>query len=281
MKKQSFSFFIMAIGTFLLALGVNLFLLPHKLSTGGVSGIGTVLKYLFNIPLSVTNIALNALLFVVGYKFLGKSSIIKTVFGIIFLTVFLEITSRLPKIEMDIFASFISGSVLIGGGIGITVRQGASTGGSDFFALMVNKKKPHISIAQIIFVIDALIIALSGLVFNSFQVTIYSLTALYISSKISDYVLTLGESAKSIYIFSDKNDDISKIILTKMERGVTAIKARGMYEDREKEILLCAVTPKELPKVVSLVKEIDEKAFLIINDVHKILGEGFKKHLTI
>ncbi len=281
MKSKLLSFVIMLIGAFLIAVGVNMFLLPQKLSTGGASGIGTVLKYMFNIPLSVTNIILNGVLFALGFRLLDKKSILKTVFGIIFLTVFLEITSYFPIIKSDMFTSFVSGSVLVGVGIGLVIRQGVSTGGSDFLALMVNKKIPHISIAKIIFAVDSFIVIISGIVFKSFEITVYSLTALFISSKISDYILVLGENAKSVYIFSEKNDAIANGILNKMERGVTAIKARGMYKNEDKEVLFCAVTPKELPKLVSMVKANDENAFLIINDVHKILGEGFKKHLTI
>lgn len=281
MKGKLLSFVIMLIGAFLIAVGVNMFLLPQKLSTGGASGIGTVLKYMFNIPLSVTNIILNGLLFALGFRLLDKKSILKTVFGIIFLTVFLEITSYFPIIKSDMFTSFVLGSVLVGVGIGLVIRQGVSTGGSDFLALMVNKKIPHISIAKIIFAVDSFIVIISGIVFKSFEITVYSLTALFISSKISDYILVLGENAKSVYIFSEKNDAIANGILNKMERGVTAIKARGMYKNEDKEVLFCAVTPKELPKLVSMVKANDENAFLIINDVHKILGEGFKKHLTI
>lgn len=281
MKKKSFALIYIMLGTFLLALGINLFLLPQKLSTGGVSGIGTILKYLFGIPLSFTNLIINAILFVIGFRLLGKNSIIKTVVGIIALTVFLEVTIYLPHIKGDIFSSFIAGSVFVGLGIGVIIRQGASSGGSDFLALMLNKKIKHISVAKIIFAIDFIIVLISGFVFKSFEITVYSLTALFISSKIADYILVLGDSAKSVYIFSDKNNHIAKIILQKMERGVTAIKAKGMFYGNDKEVLFCAVTPKELPEIVSVVKQIDPNAFLIINDVHKILGEGFKKHLTI
>lgn len=281
MKKKSFTLLFMLFGTFLLALGINLFLLPQKLSLGGVSGIGTVLKYLFNVPLSVTNIVANFFLFLLGFKTLGKNSVIKTIAGIAFLTVNFEITSYFPEIKTDMLSSLIAGSVLTGTGVGIIIRQNASSGGSDFLALMINKKFSHISIAQMIFIIDSIIVVISGIIFHSFEITVYSLLALYISSKISDYVLTLGQSAKSVYIFSEENEKIAKRILTDLQRGVTAIKAKGMYANKDKEILLCAVTPKEIPEIVSLVKENDEKAFLIINDVHKILGEGFKKHLTI
>lgn len=281
MKRCIYSYFLIFSGTLLLALGINLFLLPQKLSTGGVSGIGTVLKYMFNVPLSLTNVIFNFFLFLLGFKMLGKNSVIRTVVGIVFLTVNLEITSYLPEIHGDRLSALIAGSVFTGLGIGLIIRQGASSGGSDFLALMLNKRFSHIGIAKIIFIIDCFVVIISGIIFRSFEVTVYSLLALYLSSKISDYILTLGENAKSVYIFSEENDKIAKEILIDLQRGVTAIKAKGMYKNSEKEILFCAVTPKELPRIVSLVKEKDENAFLIINDVHKILGEGFKKHLTI
>ncbi len=276
MKKNTcVSWILITLGAFLLALGINVFLVPQKLSTGGVSGIGTVLKYLFNIPLSVTNIIINAFLFILGFKFLGKNSVVKTIVGIILLTVFLEVTSYIPQYEGDIFSAFIAGSVLIGIGIGLVVRQGASTGGSDFLSLMLNKFFPHVSIAKIMLFIDCIIVFLSGIVFKSLAVMIYSVSALYLSSKISDFILVLGDNAKSVYIFSSENKKITDVILKNFQRGVTAIKARGTYLDKEKEILFCAVTPKELPKLVSAIKAQDEKAFMIINDVHKIFGEGF------
>ncbi len=281
MKNAITSLFYIIFGTFVLALGINLFLLPQKLSTGGVSGIGTILKYLFGIPLSFTNLIINAILFVIGFRLLGKNSIIKTVVGIIALTAFLEITAEIPYIKCDKLSALIAGSVFVGLGIGVIIRQGASSGGSDFLALMLNKKIKHISVAKIIFAVDFIVVLISGFVFKSFEITVYSLTALFISSKIADYILVLGDSAKSVYIFSDKNNHIAKIILQKMERGVTAIKAKGMFYGNDKDVLFCAVTPKELPEIVSVVKQIDQNAFLIINDVHKILGEGFKKHLTI
>ena len=274
--KRIVCFLYIILGAFILAIGINIFLVPQKLSTGGVSGIGTVLKYAFDIPLSVTNAVINAILFIFGFRLLGKTAVIKTAFGIIMLTVFLEATSYLPIYEGDIFSSFLAGSVLVCIGVGIVVRQGASTGGSDFSGLMINKFTPHISIARIMLFIDCLIVAVSGLVFKSISVMIYSLGALYISAKISDYILVLGDNSKSVYIFSSCNETIAQAIMNGLQRGVTAIQAKGMYSQKEREILFCAVSPKELPKIVALVRKNDEKAFMIINDVHKVLGEGFK-----
>lgn len=276
MKKNTcVSWLLITFGAFLLALGINVFLVPQKLSTGGVSGVGTVLKYLFNIPLSVTNVIINAILFVLGFKFLGKNSVLKTVIGIVLLTLFLELTSYIPQYDGDMFSAFIAGSVFVGIGVGVVIRQGASTGGSDFLSLMLNKFFQHISIARIMLFVDCIIVLFSGIVFRSIGVMIYSLSALYLSSKIADFILVLGDNAKSVYIFSSENEKISSAILKDFQRGVTAIKARGIYLNEEKEILFCAVNPKELPKLVSLVKAEDEKAFMIINDVHKIFGEGF------
>lgn len=269
------------IGTLLIALGINLFLLPHKLSTGGVSGIGTVLVYLFNVPVAVTNILINALLFFIGFRCLGTGKWISSVIGVVLLTVFLLLTSLIKPISCDVFTALIAGSVLVGAGIGLVIRQGASTGGSDLVALMVNKRMPHIGVARIIFVTDAAVVVASGAVLGGFQITVYSLCALYIASRISDWILVLGESGKSVYIFSEQYKSIAQGILFELGRGVTALDAHGMYSEKESRVLLCAVTPKELPQLVTLVRRFDEKAFLIINDVHKILGEGFKNHLTI
>lgn len=274
--KKVFSYIMIVLGAFIFAVGLNVFLVPQKLSTGGVSGIGTVLKYVLNIPLSVTNIITNAFLFIFGFKLLGKKFVFKTVFGIVLLTVFLEITSYFPQYNGDIFSSFVAGSVFVGVGIGLVIRQGASTGGSDFSALIFHTIIPHVSIAKIMLIIDCIIVIFSGIIFKSLSIMIYSLAALYISSRISDYILVLGDNAKSVYIFSSENQKITNVILKDFQRGVTAIKARGIYQNKEKEILFCAVSPKELPKLIDAVKIQDQNAFVIINDVHKVLGEGFK-----
>jgi len=259
------------------ALGITMFLSPNRISSGGVSSIGTVLLHLFGVRMSLTNLIANAVLFILGYRYLGKYAIVKTVEGIVFLTLFLELTGYLPAFTDDMMLATVVGGVLVGGGIGLCVRRGASTGGSDFAALIIKRFLPHISLANLILVIDCAIIVVSGIVFRSLTVTIFSVIAMYISSKVCDAIVLLGDAAKKIEIFSSKYDEISGHIMAKFERGVTGIHSTGMYSGEEKVMVMCVVSPKELPLVVSSVREIDRDAFIIITDVKEVLGEGFKQ----
>lgn len=274
--KKTIKYFFILLGAFLLALGLNQFLVPQKLSTGGIGTIATVLKYLFNVPLSITNVVLNGILFVFGIKLLGKSALIKTLWGILTLSVFLEVTAFLPIYSEDTLVACVLGGTLVGLGIGIVIRQGASTGGSDFLALMLYKYFPHISIAKIILAIDLIIVSISAIIFKSVTVGAYSLIALIISSKIADAILVLGDSAKTVYVLSEKSQEIADKIMAKFNRGVTGIFSKGMYLKKEGYMLLSAVRPKEVPNLVNYIKQLDSKAFIIIQDAHEVFGEGFK-----
>lgn len=276
-KKRVFEDLIhIMIGCAVLAVGINVFLAPNKISAGGISSIGTVLSHLFGIRMSLTNLFFNGILFVFGYKSLGRYAVIQTLFGIFALSGFLEITSIIPIYTENNIISVLCGGVLMGVGVGIVVKCGASTGGSDFAGLMLKKVFPHISLARLIMVIDCTIVVISGLVFKSFTVTIYSILALFISSIVTDKIMTVGDDAKVIQIFSSELQKISDYILKQFERGVTGIHCTGMYSKLDSMMLMCVVTPKELPIYLKLIKEIDKNAFIIISDVHEVIGEGFK-----
>ncbi len=276
MIRVLFEYIYIAIGTLLLAAGMNLFLVPCKLSAGGIGTLGTVLLYIFNVPLSVTNLLLNIVLFIFGYKYLGKTSVIKTIAGIIFLSAALEITKVFSILCNDLFMASVAGGILVGAGVGFVVKKEASTGGSDFAALILRKFFPHIPVASIILIIDCVIIAFSGIVFKSFLITFYSILSMFVSSVITDWFLTIGDSAKNVYILSDKHEEISKVILEKFERGITAIYSKGVYSDNDKIMLMCVVSPKEVPYLANAIRNIDKNAFVIICDVREVLGEGFK-----
>lgn len=268
---------IIALGTAFLALGVNQFLVPLKISSGGISTIATIFLYLFRIPLSVTNLVLCAVLFVFAFKYLGKAAVAKTVAGILFLSFFLEVFTHFPVYSGDMVAATLLGGTLSGIGVGLVVREGASTGGSDFAGLMLNKLMPHISIALIILVIDCITVITSGIVFHSLTITIYSIAALYISAKITDLVTIAGNKAKFAFIISVKYKEIADDIIIKHKRGITGIYCKGMYTDEEKTMLLCVVSPKEMPQLVKIAKEYDEAAFIMVSDAREVMGKGFKE----
>lgn len=276
-KKTIIDYFYIALGSFILAFGINFFLVPHKISTGGVSGIGTVLYYIFDIPLSVTTLVINLLLFFFGYKTLKKSSIAKTIAGIVFLSVFLYLTEFFGSYSDDMLIASVFGGILVGVGVGLAVLKDASTGGSDFAALMLNKLMPHISVASFILLIDTIVIVASGIVFKNYTIMFYSVISLYISSKVTDFIMVSGDYAKSVYIISKNNDEIAREVMDDMERGVTGIYSKGCYNNDDNMMLMCIVKSKEIPKLLEKVKRLDNNAFTIISEVREVHGEGFKE----
>lgn len=274
--KTVFDYAVISVGSLVLSIGMNLFLVPSQLSSGGVGTIGTILLHIFGIPLSVTTLIFNIILFAFGYRYLGRSSIIKTVVGILTLSLFLELTAHLPSVTSDVIVSTVAGGLLVGVGVGLAVRKRASTGGSDFAALIIKRIIPHVSLATVIFIIDCAIITVAGIVFRSFTVTFYSAVAMFVSSKVTDIIVSFGDLAKTIYIMSDRHREISDIIMKHFDRGITGIYSKGIYTESEGLMLLCVVSPKEVPYVVHMVRSIDKKAFIVINDSREVLGEGFK-----
>ncbi len=277
-KPYLIDFTLIIIGCAILALGINMFLTPNKISSGGISSIGTVLFHLFGVKMSITNLVANVVLFIFGFRYLGKYAVVKTAAGIAFLTLFLELSSYLPVFTDDMMLATIVGGVLVGAGVGLVVRQGASTGGSDFAALIIKRFLPHVSLANLILIMDCAVIIISGVVFRSVTVTIFSVIAMYISSKVTDSIVMFGDAAKAVQIFSDKHEEISSRIMEQFERGVTGIHCKGMYSGEERMMLLCVVSPKEMPILINMVRRLDPSAFVIINDAREVLGEGFKQN---
>ena len=266
-----------AIGCFVLAIGVTLFLSPNRVSSGGISTVGTVLLHLFGVRISLTNILANALLFSFGFRYLEKYAIVKTLEGILFFSLSLELISLLPVYTEDVMIATLIGGALIGLGVGLVIRKDGSTGGSDFAALILKRFFPHVSLAHLILILDCAVVIFAGFVFQSVSVTLYSLIAMYVSSKITDAIVTLGDSAKEVRIFSSQAERIAAEIIERFERGVTGIYGKGMYSGKEGMNLLCVVSPKELPALIHAVKEMDPTSFIIINDAKEVLGEGFKE----
>lgn len=264
-------------GTAILAIAINNFLTPNRLSAGGVSSVGTILQHLFGIRLSLTNLVCNAVLFLLGYRYLGKTALVKTVLGILYLSAFLELTGYLPLYTDDMLIAALCGGVLLGIGVGMVVRQGASTGGSDFAGLIIRRFFPHISVATLILILDIAVVLLTGVVFRSFTVTVYSIVALVTASVITDKVVAFGDRAKTIYLFSEKTEEIADFVMHDFERGATAIPCRGMYSGKCYDMLMCVVSPKELPLLQRKAKELDPNVFMVTHDAVEVLGEGFKE----
>lgn len=270
-------YFSITAGAALLALGVNLFLVPQKLSSGGASALGTVMLFLFRVPVSLSVLVINTVLFLLGFKYLKKSAVLKTAVGSLLFSVFLQLCTYLPAYHDDIFIAAIIGGLLSGLGIGLVVREGASTGGSDFAALIIHKLFPHISLTAAITAIDCIIVTVSGFIFRDATITVYSLISLYLTGKTADIVSVIGSKTKFAFIISKKHSEIASDIIGNFRRGVTGIYCRGMYSGLDSTMLLCAVSPREMPQLIKTVKAFDPNAFVIVCDSMEVLGEGFAR----
>jgi uncharacterized membrane-anchored protein YitT (DUF2179 family) len=266
-----------ALGSFLLAIGLQLFLVPGKLSPGGISSLATILYHLFGVPLSITNLVVNAALFILGFRFLSRATILRTVVGVLFCSLFLEVATWMPVVNTEPLIAAALGGMFVGAGVGLVIRCGGSTGGSDLGALMLHRFIPYISVPVMIMIIDCTIISISGIVFRSLPVAFYSILSLLVSTKVASFLCTVGDLAKSVFILSKEHETITARILSEFERGVTGIESRGMYSGQENLMLLSVVSPKQLPQLVKMVREIDKHAFIIVSDAREVLGEGFKQ----
>ena len=256
-----------------MAVGLNMFLEPYTIASGGLTGLAIVFKSLFNTPLWLINLAFNIPLFIIGIKILGKRDAIKTLIGILLLTFFLTTYNT----TSDVLLSAIAGGIVVGISLGMLFRVDASTGGSELACLILNKIFPFISISTFLFIIDGIVIILAVIVSKNIETALYATISLYITIKISDTIVEGFDFSKSFIIVTDKFDELSKAIMKDLERGVTFLEGRGGYTNIKKDVLLVVVSRREEVHLKKLVNEIDPMAFIIINDAHEVLGEGFSK----
>lgn len=263
-------------GTAIMAIAVDLFLLPNQLSVGGFSGIGTIGYFLFGLPVGTTVFVLNIPLFLMALIKNGRRFFLDSLIGTISLSVFLNLFENINIVTHSGFLACIYGGVLSGIGNSIVLNANASTGGSDLFAQIVKSYKPDIKTGGVIIVIDAIVVIVSTIVFGEIEIGLYSAIAIYIMGKVLDLFFEGIDFAKMMIIISPNYQEISDEINKKIKRGTTAIYGRGMYRAEEKELLLCVASRREVREIRKIVKEIDKNAFLIITNAREVYGEGFK-----
>lgn len=284
MKKDRitlYDVFILIVGCFLMAVSLNLFFNPHTIAPGGLTGLAVVINTIFPIPLWVVNLVLNIPLFALAFKILTKNDMIKTVLGILLLSLALKVTDGLAMIDVtnDIILAIISGSILMGLGHGLIFRINGTTGGTDLIGLLLNKYIPSISVPVLMGCVDSLVVILSGIVTGKIEIALYSTLALFIIVKVSDIIVDGFDYSKSFMIISDKYKEISDIIMEDFDRGATILTGEGAYTGSNKKVLLVVVSKKEVVKLKKQIKEIDPKSFIIITDIHEAVGNGFKEDL--
>jgi uncharacterized membrane-anchored protein YitT (DUF2179 family) len=269
------------IGTAIYAFGLLYFIIPNQLMEGGVTGITILLKYAFAISPSISNLVINIPLFLLGWKILGGRQMILTGIGIgslsFFLWLFEHILSQgwIEMLQTDYILATMYAGVTLGAGLGIVFRFGGTTGGSDIIARILGRKF-GLSMGQVILSIDVVIIGLS-LFYVRKENILYTLVAVFIASRVIDFIQEGAYSAKAFMIISDHAEVIADIITNDMERGVTLIPAKGAYSKQDKPMAYCVVSRQEIRRLQSIAKSVDPRAFIIISDVRDVHGEGFRE----
>ena len=279
-KPVGLDYLMIIVGTGLMSLAINSVFDAAGMVTGGFSGIAIIIKAWTKnlieggIPLWVTNCVLNLPLFVIAWKVRGFSFIRRAILGEISLSVWLAIQPVWNLAGNDLLLSALYGGVIQGVGIGLVFLGGGTTGGTDMMAAIIQKFLKHYSIAQIMQVIDAMVVLVGMYVFGVHK-ALYAIIAVYLVTKVSDGLIEGLKFSKAAYIITGKPKEISDMIINDLDRGVTGINAKGMYSGQDKLMLFCVVNKKEIIMLKEKVDKIDPDAFVIVTDAREVHGEGF------
>ncbi len=256
------------------------FIVPAKLIPGGVSGIAIILHHLFKTPFGIVMLVLNIPLLIIGMKLFGKTFGARTIIATIFISLITDgFTYFLKPLIFDsgnLLLSSVYGGALLGIGLGLIFKGKGSTGGSDILGRIISNYFP-ISIGYSIMIVDTVIIIGSSLIFRNYELILFSFITLFLSSKAIDMLLEGRDYARGVYIFTTKPDIISREIIKAMNRGVTGFKGVGMFTETEKTVLYIVVSRREITRLTTIVESIDESAFMVVQNVHEVLGKGFPR----
>lgn len=276
-RQTALEYGALVLGAFIIGFAIKNIYDPVNLVTGGVSGVSIIAKELWGIPLWITNTALNIPLFLASVKIKGWQFIKRTLVATVALSLSLYIIPEMYFLTDDIFLASLFGGLITGVGTGLVFLFRATTGGTDMLAALIQRKLKHYSIAQIMQVLDAVIVLMGATVFG-IKYALYALIAIYAVAKISDGMIEGLKFAKQAYIISDKSQEIAGAVMGQLERGVTAIEAVGMFSGQQKKLLYCVVSKKEIVQLKEIVAEYDPDAFVIVSEAKEVFGEGFIKY---
>ena len=277
-KQTIIDYIVIAIGALIFSLGIVMFSAPNNIAPGGVSGIGTMLNHLFNIPIGSVIIAFNIPLFIFSFKKFGKKFFYKSLYATFLTSTFIDILPFILEkhyVYSPLLAS-IFGGVSIGVGVGIIFLRGGTTGGADILAKLIKLKHPHLSLGTLVFMIDAVIVVSTLFVYKSIEALLYSTILFFVTSRAVDAIIFGAARSKMLLIITSHPQEISKRIMDEIGHGVTLIPASGGYTDNKKTIVLSVVRPNEVAEINKIVKEIDRGAFTVITESNEVLGYGFQ-----
>lgn len=261
------------LGSAIGAISYPLFLVPNSIAPGGVTGLATILNYLFGVSVGLTSFVMNIPMFVVGFRTMGKRFLWRTLVATVLFSALIDLF-KLEPLTHDPMMAAIFGGALLGLGVAIILRGGATTGGTDMLARMVHKFFSGLSVGAFLFLFDFLVVLTAGFTI-SVEKAMTAMIAIFISSAVVDKVLVGLGTDKACYIISKNFQRITERLLRELERGVTMLNATGGYSGKDVKMLLCVVGRMEVVALKNIVREEDKDAFVFITETHETLGEGF------
>ncbi len=274
-REQWMAWAQIVLGCLIGAAAYPLFLDPGKIAPGGLTGVAMILKHAFGWEIGITSLILNIPLFLIGYKAMGRVFVWRSFCATVLFSLAID-AMPLPAMNFDPMLSSIIGGALLGIGLGFILRGGATTGGTDMVARMVHRRLPFLSVGMFLFLIDFTVVLAVAIVIGGAE-ALYALICIYVSSKAIDMVMLGLSKNKACFIMTDKWETISRRVMDEMERGITQLQARGAYTGCERPVVLCVLSPQEVARLKSIVREEDETAFMFITEAHEALGEGFSR----
>lgn len=279
-KKKLFSIILkITVGCALFGLGFNLFLEPHGLNAGGISGLSMVLVHFIGVgSIGTVTALLNLPLFAIGGMKIGKAFFFESLLGMILLSVFIDVFALIPIPETEVLVGALYGGVICGLGLGMVFSAGGSTGGSDIIVRLLKLRYQNVPIGIINTVFDGAVAALTGIVFQDVNRALYSGVAIFVLGRVIDAVVYQFDYSKVAIIISKKYDEIARRIGEELDRGATFLNGQGVYSGNDTKVILSAVKKQQISELKELVVEIDPDAFIIVQEAHQVLGDGFARY---
>ncbi len=265
----------MTLGSFITAVGLELFLIPNKLIDGGIIGVSIISSYLTEVPLAFFIILLNIPFLILGYLHIGRTFALSTLYAVSTLALFTTTLHQFPVFTHDKLLVTVFGGIILGMGVGLILRYGGSLDGTEILALLFSHRFTF-SVGEVVMFLNVFILGCAGFVYG-WENAMYSLIAYFIAYKTIDLVIEGLDESRSVMIISSRSQEISEAILHRLGRGVTHFYAKGGYTQEDKEVLYCVVTRLEISKLRDIVHDFDPQAFLAIEEVHEVQGGRFKK----
>lgn len=278
-KRWLLNYFLVIVGSFILAAGFVLFITPYRIVPGGVYGIAIVLHYMFHLPVGLTALSMDIPLTLIGIRILGPRFGYKTVVGFLLTAFFVDgITyyyGEAPLVADEPLLSSIFGGVFLGLGLGLIFKSKSTSGGTDIVAMIISKYT-RLPVGQLLIYVDSVIVLLGLLVFQDWKIPLYSLIVIFITGKVIDTILQGVSYDKTLFIISDKHLEIRDKIINDLNRGGTYIHGKGMFNGADKTIIFTVVNRREMAMLQEYIHQIDPHAFVTVINANEILGEGFK-----